>query len=71
MALQVVGSEDEQGAQNAAEMIAAALDRGVWLRPFRDLLYTMPPYVTADADLAVITEAVVAAARVPSSRAGA
>ena len=23
----------------------AALDQGVWLRPFRDLVYTMPPYV--------------------------
>ena len=30
----------------------AALERGVWLRPFRDLVYTMPPYVTADDDLA-------------------
>ena len=28
----------------------AALDAGVWLRPFRDLVYTMPPYVTADDD---------------------
>ena len=27
---------------------------GVWLRPFRDLVYTMPPYVTGDEDLARI-----------------
>lgn len=40
----------------------AAVDRGVWLRPFRNLIYTMPPYVTDDADLATIAEAVVAAA---------
>jgi len=40
----------------------AAVDRGVWLRPFRDLIYTMPPYVTGDDDLAQITAAVVAAA---------
>ncbi|GAB3957532.1 adenosylmethionine--8-amino-7-oxononanoate transaminase [Actinoallomurus acanthiterrae] len=36
---------------------------GVWLRPFRNLIYTMPPYVTAEADLARVTTAMVAAAR--------
>ncbi|MGW2396256.1 adenosylmethionine--8-amino-7-oxononanoate transaminase [Kitasatospora sp. NPDC001664] len=40
----------------------AAVREGVWLRPFRDLVYTMPPYVTSDADLARITAAVTAAA---------
>lgn len=42
----------------------AAAERGVWLRPFRDLVYTMPPYVTGDDDLAAIGDAVVAAASV-------
>ena len=40
----------------------AAVAHGVWLRPFRDLVYTMPPYVTSDADLARICDAVAAAA---------
>ncbi|MFJ3097875.1 adenosylmethionine--8-amino-7-oxononanoate transaminase [Streptomyces hydrogenans] len=40
----------------------AAVREGVWLRPFRDLIYTMPPYVTEDADLARICAAVRAAA---------
>jgi adenosylmethionine-8-amino-7-oxononanoate aminotransferase len=40
----------------------AAVERGVWLRPFRDLVYAMPPYVTDDDDLARIAGAVVAAA---------
>ncbi|MDR8415218.1 adenosylmethionine--8-amino-7-oxononanoate transaminase [Nonomuraea sp. 3-1Str] len=40
-----------------------AVRHGVWLRPFRDLVYTMPPYVTSDDDLARITTAVLAAAR--------
>ncbi|MEV4628714.1 adenosylmethionine--8-amino-7-oxononanoate transaminase [Micromonospora sp. NPDC049523] len=40
---------------------AAAVDRGVWLRPFRDLVYTMPPYVTDDGDLARIGAGVAAA----------
>lgn len=41
---------------------AAALDHGVWLRPFRDLVYTMPPYACDAADVATIATAVVAAA---------
>jgi adenosylmethionine-8-amino-7-oxononanoate aminotransferase len=40
----------------------AAVNEGVWLRPFRDLIYTMPPYVTSDEDIASIARAVVAGA---------
>ncbi|MET9878528.1 adenosylmethionine--8-amino-7-oxononanoate transaminase [Actinacidiphila glaucinigra] len=40
----------------------AAVRGGVWLRPFRDLIYTMPPYVTGDEDIARICAAVRAAA---------
>ncbi|HEX2895733.1 MAG TPA: adenosylmethionine--8-amino-7-oxononanoate transaminase [Marmoricola sp.] len=40
---------------------AAALDRGVWVRPFRNLVYTMPPYVCSDDDIATITGALVGA----------
>ncbi|MFG1991270.1 adenosylmethionine--8-amino-7-oxononanoate transaminase [Actinoplanes sp. NPDC048988] len=43
---------------------AAAVARGVWLRPFRDLVYTMPPYVTGAEDVARITAGVAAAATV-------
>ena len=39
---------------DVAAATAAAVERGVWLRPFRDLVYTMPPYVTGDEDLARI-----------------
>lgn len=39
-----------------------ALEHGVWLRPFRNLVYTMPPYICSPADIAAIgagiTEAV-------------
>jgi adenosylmethionine---8-amino-7-oxononanoate aminotransferase len=40
----------------------AAVEAGVWLRPFRDLIYTMPPYVTSDDDIATICAGVVSAA---------
>jgi adenosylmethionine-8-amino-7-oxononanoate aminotransferase len=44
-----------------AELTAAALDRGVWIRPFRDLVYTMPPYVTSGDDLSTVCDAMVRA----------
>ncbi|MFF8289202.1 adenosylmethionine--8-amino-7-oxononanoate transaminase [Streptomyces sp. NPDC016309] len=46
-----------------AAATAAAVREGVWLRPFRDLVYVMPPYVTGDEDVARICRAVCAAAR--------
>ncbi|GCD91969.1 adenosylmethionine--8-amino-7-oxononanoate transaminase [Nocardioides sp. LS1] len=39
-----------------------AIEHGVWLRPFRDLIYTMPPYVSSDEDVATICAAIAAAA---------
>ncbi|MGW3498391.1 adenosylmethionine--8-amino-7-oxononanoate transaminase [Streptomyces sp. NPDC001020] len=48
---------------DVAAATRAAVREGVWLRPFRDLVYTMPPYVTDDADVARIARAVGAAAR--------
>ncbi|MFC7549846.1 adenosylmethionine--8-amino-7-oxononanoate transaminase [Plantactinospora sp. GCM10030261] len=58
-AIGVVQLDHEVDVAAATE---AAVDHGVWLRPFRDLVYTMPPYVTSDADLARIAAAVGAAA---------
>jgi adenosylmethionine---8-amino-7-oxononanoate aminotransferase len=46
-----------------AAATAAAVERGVWLRPFRDLIYAMPPYVIDEQDLARVCEAMLAAAR--------
>jgi adenosylmethionine-8-amino-7-oxononanoate aminotransferase len=40
----------------------AALDEGVWLRPFRNLVYTMPPYISTDEDVARICTAIESAA---------
>jgi len=47
---------------DVAAATAAAVRRGVWLRPFRDLIYTMPPYVIDESDLAAVAAAVVDAA---------
>jgi adenosylmethionine-8-amino-7-oxononanoate aminotransferase len=42
---------------------AIAVEHGVWLRPFRDLVYTMPPYVVGQDELARVCGAIVAVAR--------
>jgi adenosylmethionine-8-amino-7-oxononanoate aminotransferase len=44
-----------------------ALDHGVWLRPFRNLIYAMPPFVCTDVEVTQITEAMVAVARAVGS----
>ncbi len=41
----------------------AALDRGVWLRPFRNLVYAMPPFICSSTQIAQITSAMVDVAR--------
>jgi adenosylmethionine-8-amino-7-oxononanoate aminotransferase len=42
----------------------AAMDAGVWIRPFGTLLYVMPPFVTPEEDVERIAGGLVAAARV-------
>ena len=37
------------------------VELGAWVRPFGRLVYTMPPYVSTDEDLAVVTGAIVGA----------
>ncbi|HEX3693548.1 MAG TPA: adenosylmethionine--8-amino-7-oxononanoate transaminase [Solirubrobacteraceae bacterium] len=58
-AIGVVQMEQEVDLAAAS---AAAVEQGVWLRPFRDLIYAMPPYVTGEQDLARIAAAMSAAA---------
>ncbi|MEV5243184.1 adenosylmethionine--8-amino-7-oxononanoate transaminase [Streptomyces cinnamoneus] len=48
---------------DVAAATRAAVRAGVWLRPFRNLVYVMPPYVTDDEDVARIGAAVCAAVR--------
>jgi adenosylmethionine-8-amino-7-oxononanoate aminotransferase len=52
---------------DVAAATAAAVQQGVWLRPFRDLIYTMPPYVTDEKDLQQIAAGVVAASAASST----
>ncbi|EHB50628.1 adenosylmethionine-8-amino-7-oxononanoate aminotransferase [Mycolicibacterium rhodesiae JS60] len=40
-----------------------AMDNGVWLRPFRNLIYAMPPFICTPDEIGQITSAMVAVAR--------
>jgi adenosylmethionine-8-amino-7-oxononanoate aminotransferase len=64
--VRVLGAIGVVQLDHPVEMAAAteaAVSHGVWLRPFRDLIYTMPPYVIDEQDLARVCEALLAAAR--------
>ncbi|WP_326595233.1 adenosylmethionine--8-amino-7-oxononanoate transaminase [Streptomyces sp. NBC_01803] len=65
--VRVLGAIGVIQLDHPADMAAAtraAVGTGVWLRPFGDLVYTMPPYITDDDDIALICAAASAAARV-------
>ena len=47
----------------AEELSAACIAQGVWLRPFRDILYTTPPLVAGEDDVRAIADAMVSAVR--------
>ncbi|MET0998688.1 MAG: aminotransferase class III-fold pyridoxal phosphate-dependent enzyme, partial [Marmoricola sp.] len=56
-----VGVIELDTAVDVVRVSEAALDRGVWVRPFRNLVYTMPPYVSSTAEIRTITDALVGA----------
>lgn len=39
---------------DVAAVSRAALEQGVWVRPFRNLIYTMPPFISSPAEIAAI-----------------
>ena len=59
--LGAIGVIELERPVDVARASAAAQAQGVWLRPFRNLIYAMPPYVTGEQDLRAIGRAMVAA----------
>ncbi|MDD5758812.1 MAG: adenosylmethionine--8-amino-7-oxononanoate transaminase [Desulfobulbaceae bacterium] len=43
-----------------AAIQAQFVDRGVWIRPFGRLVYTMPPYIISDEEIAFLTQQMMA-----------
>jgi adenosylmethionine-8-amino-7-oxononanoate aminotransferase len=56
--LGAVGVVQLAGPVDMQPMTDAVLRRGVWVRPFRDLVYTMPPYICTDEEIATIGTAI-------------
>jgi adenosylmethionine-8-amino-7-oxononanoate aminotransferase len=57
-----VGVVETRAPVDVARATDAALAAGVWLRPFRNLIYTMPPYISTADNIATIAGGVLAAA---------
>jgi adenosylmethionine-8-amino-7-oxononanoate aminotransferase len=61
--LGAIGVIETAGPLPMDALLAVFLEHGVWLRPFGRLVYTMPPYIATDADVARISAAMVDAVR--------
>lgn len=59
--LGAVGVVELDRPVDVASVTRAALDHGVWVRPFRNLVYTMPPYISTPEQLATIGAGITAA----------
>lgn len=55
--LGAVGVLEMHQAVNTAELQQQFVDLGVWVRPFANLIYIMPPYVISSAQLTKLTQA--------------
>jgi adenosylmethionine-8-amino-7-oxononanoate aminotransferase len=61
--LGAIGAVEMKQSIDRREIVPRLVERGVWLRPFGELLYTMPPYVITPAELTRVTSAMVDVAR--------
>lgn len=61
--LGAIGVVETHRAVDVATMQAFLVDRGVWVRPFGRLIYVMPPFVTTDEEVQLLSQAIVDACR--------
>ncbi len=56
--LGAIGVVQTKRPVDVAALQARFVERGVWIRPFNDLVYLMPPYVIAEDELSQLTRAI-------------
>jgi adenosylmethionine-8-amino-7-oxononanoate aminotransferase len=56
-----VGVIQLHGPVDVAAITRSAVRHGVWVRPFRDLVYAIPPYISTSSDIETITAGMVTA----------
>ncbi|MFE7802233.1 adenosylmethionine--8-amino-7-oxononanoate transaminase [Nocardia sp. NPDC057440] len=65
--LGAIGVIELDGPVDMRTATEAAVSAGVWLRPFRNLVYTMPPFISTSDDVAAITAGMRAAVEAQSA----
>lgn len=61
--LGAIGAVQLAGELDLPALRQAFVERGIWLRPFGDVVYAMPPLTITDADLASVAEAMIEVVR--------
>ncbi len=57
--LGAIGVVEMKEEVNVAELQKAFISSGVWIRPFRNLIYVMPPYIISDLELSTLCSAII------------
>ncbi|MEI5638664.1 MULTISPECIES: adenosylmethionine--8-amino-7-oxononanoate transaminase [unclassified Pseudoalteromonas] len=59
--LGAIGVVELHEAVDVAKIQAFFISKGVWIRPFGKLIYVMPPYITSNADIETLADAIFSA----------